>query len=115
MTKASTAQRKTGSPVTIHHPFTNQGERILEILEDAGADLNKVIFGHMDNYLEEDMGYAGYLCDSGAYIGFDAFCLECYLEDLGLSKPSDSQRIKAVVRMIDDGYLDHIFLSLCVQ
>ena len=44
---AAYAQRRTGLPITTHTHYTLQAERQIDILEDAGADLDRVVIGHM--------------------------------------------------------------------
>lgn len=44
---AAIAQKKTNAPIWIHHGGM-LGIEILRILDEAGADLSKVVLGHMD-------------------------------------------------------------------
>ena len=71
-------QRETGVAVNVHtprHPATERdrppswwGLKILDILEDAGADLNRVIIGHLDRCTHEDLDFQREIAKRGAYI-----------------------------------------------
>ena len=58
MRASAKAQRMTGAPLLIH-PGRNEAAplQIIEVLEDAGADLNRTIMGHLDRtvFLKETL------------------------------------------------------------
>jgi phosphotriesterase-related protein len=85
----------------------------VRILKDAGADLSHVIVGHVCMH-DFDTPTCHKLMDAGCYIGIDMFGLEgihflphekIYME------MNDQKRIKKIIDLINDGYIDHILLS----
>jgi len=49
---------------------------IIEVLEEAGADLSHVAFAHLERTLYEDKDLLD-LAGKGCYIEFDLFGIEC--------------------------------------
>lgn len=62
-------QDETGKPISTHTTLGTLGLEQLEILKENGANLNKVIIGHVD--LSGDIDYILRLIDKGAYVAFD--------------------------------------------
>ena len=44
---AATAQRETGLAITTHTHFTRFAEQQVDIFEAAGADLDRIVIGHI--------------------------------------------------------------------
>jgi len=108
---AALAQKETGAPLTVHPPIERQCERIIEILEEEGADLNRVIMCHADMYLDESLEYTLMIADAGIYIGYDCFGLEGSWPIMDLFEPTDTQRVNAIKKLIDNGHLDKVLVS----
>lgn len=108
------AQRKTGAPIYLHPSPGN--DLVLEnvrILDEAGADLGRVIVGHID-IQEFETTTCHKLMNMGCYIGFDSFGLEGFMQlpDNGsYIEPNDMKRMNRIINFINDGYLEHILLS----
>jgi phosphotriesterase-related protein len=119
---AAIAQRSTGVPISLH-VLTGNGHHVLDILEDAGAALARVIVGHQDLLLgypgareEEVAHYHLSLAERGVYIQFDCFGKDHYFPRLkGYSEafwaPSDRERCRALKRLLDAGLGDKLLLS----
>lgn len=111
---AARAQLETGALITVHPPFFYQeGHDVLDVLEDAGADLNNVILGHLDvsNRLDGATEYYESLADRGAYIQFDTFGRVGYHATFDKSYPLDAARIHELRILFDDGYGDKLLVS----
>ena len=66
-------QSKVGCALAVHpHIWQPDSHRILDILEEEGCDLRRVILCHQD-FLGNDTDYLNSLCRRGAYIEFDTF------------------------------------------
>jgi phosphotriesterase-related protein len=63
------AQAETGKPLSTHTTLGTLGLEQIDILKSNGADLNKVIIGHVD--LSGDIDYILRLMDKGVYVAFD--------------------------------------------
>lgn len=116
------AQAATGLAISVHlHPPARNGHAVLDILEDAGADLTRVVLGHLDLTLAHvDVGlgelvdYHRSLADRGAVIEYDTVGNELYWPDLrgtAMAFPCDRERARALALLIEAGYADRIVLS----
>lgn len=114
------AQQLTGAPLTIHpgHHETAYLD-ILEILGNAGADLCRVIMGHVDRGIFDHVRRLSILEECvriGCYIQYDTFGHEGYLPirlapKRGLDRLNDRQRVDDIFKLIDKGYLNKILIS----
>ena len=66
---AARAQKATGAPLTTHASMYPVGLAQLDILQDEGVDMSRVIIGHCDTYLDRDYHLA--ILEAGAYVQFD--------------------------------------------
>lgn len=107
------AQQDTGAAITVHPGRHEESPcQIIEILKEAGADLQRVIICHIDRTpfsLESRLKIA----DAGCTLEYDLFGWEGYYPlDLAVAHmPNDVQRIKEIIEMRDHGYLKQIFIS----
>jgi phosphotriesterase-related protein len=108
------AQNQTGAPISVHPgPADEVAFEISRVLKEAGADLGRVIIGHMD-ILNMCSTTCRKLMDAGCNIAFDNLGHE------GISKiphiaryfsTSDMNTITDIVNLIKDGYLKQILIS----
>ena len=113
---AAHAQRDTGAAVCVH----GISDRAVEILEEERADLARVVGCHQDGATPER---AKRLVDRGIYVEFDCFGHEFYCDngaydgDWPWYFSSDTERVKALVRLIEEGYVERLLLSqdICVK
>jgi phosphotriesterase-related protein len=104
------AQKEIGCPILIHTPiWEKEGNAILDVLKDGGADLSKVALSHLDPTLA-DYNYADSLAKRGAYIVYDQFGMYLMSTE-GRFIPSDNERIWALKEQISRGNLKHILIS----
>lgn len=114
------AQAETGAPILIHQPgLVKAGHEILDILEENGGDLRKVVLCHCDP-LCEDILYLTKLLDRGVNLSFDQFGLEFLIKIAGykgLWLPRDIDRVRAIARLCELGYSRQLVLSqdLCFK
>ncbi|MCW2493936.1 MAG: phosphotriesterase-related protein [Pseudonocardiales bacterium] len=98
---SAAAQAQTGVPLMTH---TAQGvgwRAQIEMLSDGGADLNRVVIGHMD-CLDDHEAHVGVI-ESGAWLGFDRVN--------SLRYQSDEVRAKRLADLIDAGHGGRVVLS----
>jgi len=106
------AQQETGSGILIHPgrdpkaPFD-----ILDILEGAGADITRVIMGHLDRtVLERDTLLR--LADRGSMLEYDLFGWETSEYSLGpIDMMNDGERIGYVQFLVENGHTDQVVLA----
>lgn len=98
---AARAQAATGLAITLHARASRVALDQLDILEDAGADLRRVIVGHCDTVADSD--YHELLVDRGAWIEFDT---------VRGKVPLVVERRSAFIREVRRrGHLDRLLLS----
>ena len=115
---AARAQAETGAPISVHPPRMIKGVptsklawQILDVLEDEGADLEKVIICHLDRSCYENVKYQEKIADRGAYIEYDLWGLETYNERFNDAYQHDMMRVFEVKQLIKDGYIDNLLFA----
>lgn len=105
---AAKAQCKTGVALNIHPDIWAFGHLdVLDILEAAGADLNRTVVSHIDEVADIDWHYK--IARRGVYLSFDTFGSEFSYE--GIDEPRDSARITCLLALLEKGYIDKLLLS----
>lgn len=98
---AARAQKATGAPLTTHASMYPVGLAQLDILQDEGVDMSRVIIGHCDTYLAQAYHLA--ILEAGAYVQFDT---------VGRNHMNpDSRRAEAFVALLRLGWKDKLLLS----
>ena len=88
-----------------------------DVLEDAGADLTRVIFSHQDSS-HEDRDYQETLLEHGIVLEYDGFGYEMQTEAYGgLTYPTDDQRIEAIRSLVAAGWQQQLLIStdICMK
>jgi phosphotriesterase-related protein len=112
---AARAHRETGAGIIVHtYPWGKEGLEALKILTDNGVPARKVSINHVD--VEIDPEYCGRIARAGAIFEFDDFGKEFFIDRrfrgfAGGVFARDIERVKALKRFIDEGYLSNIFMS----
>ena len=118
------AHRRTGLSLNTHTTHGTMALEQIAILREEGADLSRVVIGHMD--IQPDLGYVRQVLASGVNIAFDTFGKQFW--DFVLEPPStnppigesakrayhrpDAIRLEEVVQLVREGYSDRIVLSM---
>jgi phosphotriesterase-related protein len=118
------AALRTGAPLMIHPPgrtphaqrdrtYTSSrwGLELLDLVEEEGIPADRVVVCHMDRTLYEDIEYIRELAARGAYVEFDLWGLECYLQEYDDGYPSDHWRAETVRDLMVDGHTDRLLFS----
>ena len=93
---------ETGVPITVHTNGAHQTGRLaLDLYEQAGVDLTKVVVGHAGD--SNDLDYLREIADRGATIGADRFGVDVF-------NPTD-QRVATIAALCAEGYAEKIVLS----
>lgn len=101
LTAAAMAGKKTGVAVTTHCQLGKLAQEQIEIFEQQGMDLTRVVLGHLD--LANDRDYYEKILKTGVNIGFDTIGKTAYL--------SDEQRADNLLWLIERGWEKQIVLS----
>ena len=115
------AHRATGAPLTVHlFPAGGTSREVLDIVEDAGADLSKVVLCHLDENDPIAVEDHVELARRGVYVEYDVFGANWTSDDLRAldsgtrywsQPPSDQQRVRAIARLFEAGMGDHVLIS----
>ncbi len=110
---SAAAQRETGAAILIH-PGRHETApiEIIELLADAGADVSRVIMGHLDRTISEFETLKS-LAATGCCLEWDLFGNESSHYPLSdVDMPSDGQRLDVIKRAVDEiGCEDRIVLA----
>ena len=106
------AQQRTGAAISIHiGRDPHSPVEIVDCLDAAGADLSRVILGHMDR-IAHPMETLTQLASRGCSIAFDTFGQETWVYPFNPSdRLSDIQRVDILVALIDSGFGDKLMVS----
>ncbi len=115
---AAAAQRQTGAGIVVHPaPGEESVGELVRILDRAGARMDKVVVSHLDERFRDDLRLYRRIAGTGVRFGFDTFGREIYYEGRKRQHPSDTDRIRAVCRLLDAGLGDRIALAqdICLR
>jgi phosphotriesterase-related protein len=114
------AQRRTGVPMDIHPPFSDEMTlEVVKILKAAGADLEHTVISHVEMF-DFSLKTRLKLLEAGCYIAYDNF------GNLGYPHPylgrivnitSDIVRINGIKELIEKGYQKKILVGhdICIK
>ena len=111
---AARASMETGAAISVHtaaHAVeVDSALQAADILGEEGADLSRVIMGHMDTTLHRP-DYHRQVLELGCYVEFDLFGHEFFESENDFISPGDYAKTKAVSRLVAEGYESQILLS----
>jgi len=110
---AAKAQQLTGAHLNVHPGQAEEAAfRIVEILEDAGADLTRTTIDHIDRAVRLPENRLR-LAEKGITLEWDLFGREGYYprQRRLIDLPTDHQRINEIQALIDAGYINQILIS----
>ncbi|HWF50766.1 MAG TPA: hypothetical protein VG294_09025 [Solirubrobacteraceae bacterium] len=111
---AARVQRATGAAISIHtaaHAIdVDSALTAADILQDAGADLSRVVMGHLDTSLHRPE-YHEAVAARGCMVEYDLFGHEFFESENGFQSFGDTETCRAVARMVTAGLIDHLLLS----
>ena len=120
---AAEVQSETGLGIHVHtEPWAEKRLEALHILKKHGADLTKVAVDHLDVKMDIDLEDCKKIMDQGAYVEFDNFGKEYYIDMRNrslLAGPfaTDFQRVNGIKELVDSGFLSKILITndLCFK
>ncbi len=114
-------QEETGLGVLVHtYPWGNRAAEILKIFRENKADITKVCICHID--VEIDHDYCRSIMEAGAFIEFDDFGKEFFIDKKGRGFAGgifarDIERVRAIKSFIEDGFVNNVLVScdICLK
>lgn len=110
---AARAQRRTGASVLVHPGRAEEAPlEILEILIEAGANMSRVIMGHLDRTVFQKQTLLR-IADTGCVLEWDLFGQETwhYPMNPAIDMPSDAQRLETIRWCIAQGLRERIVIA----
>ncbi|MCK4791814.1 MAG: hypothetical protein KAV87_49230 [Desulfobacteraceae bacterium] len=107
------AQQHTGTLMTIHPGFYEDSPlEITKVLSDAGSDTTRVVMCHMSISIGNHSTRRE-LAKTGCYLEWDLFGWggEYPQQPTSIAIPSDQGRIRQIIELIEEGYLNQILIS----
>lgn len=106
---AARACLATGVPILTH--LAIDAENAIAIFTEEGLDLDRVLFGHVDDGVNFDKTRDTWIADQGGRIGFDTFGYETELPDPPFWARPRKDRLDHFLRFIGQGYLGKVLAS----
>jgi phosphotriesterase-related protein len=107
---AARVQRATGVSINVHPAiWAHEHLRIIDVLEEAGADLARVAISHCDQLVEPE--WHARIAERGVILCFDTFGAEFEYDSDGSREPTDTERIDCLRRLLDAGRASQLLLS----
>jgi predicted metal-dependent phosphotriesterase family hydrolase len=100
---AARAQRATGLALTTHSIGRPVGLLELDIFEDEGVDLSRVVVGHCDHVFSLSLDYHLALLKRGAYVEFDTLGSK--------SEGLEERALQVLLELLHRGYAERVLLS----
>lgn len=109
---AARAQVQTGAPMNVHLATMKgrEGPKVLDILEQEGVDLSRVVLSHLD-FVLDDFEHQKSLASRGVFLEFDSFGMDFSVDSKDFTPPCDIDKVKGLKRLIDDGFAGQLLIS----
>jgi phosphotriesterase-related protein len=115
---AAIAQRRTGAAISVHPGFYDEAPlEIIDVLREAGADINRVIIDHMGETIKSHSARFR-LAASGCYLEWDRFGSDGEYPFYSKGSPNkipdvpnDPERLNQIIQLIGEGHLNQILMS----
>ena len=106
------AQVETGAAILIHPGRSESAPlEILSILSESGADMSRVIMGHLDRTVS-NIETLREIASTGCVLEWDLFGVEVsFYQPSDFDMPSDAQRMNIIRSMIDEGIGKNIVIA----
>lgn len=117
------AHRATGAALITHTTHGTMALEQIDLLEEEGADLDRVVIGHMDTH--PDLGYVRAVLDRGVSVAFDTIGKQFWdfrvaplpddMPEGAFTKDAyyraDATRADRIAELVSLGFTDRLFLA----
>jgi phosphotriesterase-related protein len=109
---AGRAHAATGLPIAVHiynYRPNRVAHLVLDLLEREGVAPERVVICHLDTRI--DLDYCVGVARRGALVELDTFGIEVYADATGSQFPRDTERIAALLALVERGCLSRLVVS----
>ena len=106
---AARAAVVTGAPILTH--LAIDPEPAVNIFNEEGLSLDRVLFGHADDGLNAPITPHDWIYEQGGRIGFDTFGYDLELPDPPFWGRKRAERMEHFVNLVNKGYADKLLVS----
>jgi phosphotriesterase-related protein len=101
-----------GLSLHIHlEPSAQEGVNAMNVLGETDLPPHRIVLGHADYPQVLDLGYVEAMAQTGAYLGMDTFGLENYYQSIQWIEARDTDRVKMLRWLLENGYGDRLVVS----
>ncbi|MBM4764902.1 phosphotriesterase [Bacillus sp. B15-48] len=106
---AARAAVRTGVPIITH--LSTDAQTAIDVFEEEGLPLNRVLMGHADVGQDADEERDSMIANLGGYVGFDTIGYDTEMENSPYWSRPRQERVEHFLRFIDNGHLDRAVIS----
>ena len=109
---AGRVQRETRCAVSLHPGWGPPGARTAaRLAEEAGLDPRRTTLSHLDNRFREDLAAFREVGARGFFLDLDCFGRDLYYPHMDTQLPSDAERIRILLGLLDAGLERQVLLA----
>ena len=109
---AATVQRELGVAVSLHPSWGPEGAlEAARAAEEAGLAPGRTAISHLDNRFGGEVGFHLDVARRGFMVELDSFGREIYYPHVNAQLPSDAERIRAVMALLEGGFGGQVLVA----
>jgi phosphotriesterase-related protein len=111
-------QRELGCAVSLHPVWgTESALFAARLAAELGFDPGRTALCHLDVRFRDDLQLYRQVAERGFYLSLDTFGRECFYPHVQTQLPSDAERLRAVIGLLDAGLGDRVLLAqdICLK
>ena len=109
---AAKVQRELGVAVSLHPSWGPEGAmEAVRLAEEAGLEPGRTAISHLDNRFGGEVGLHLEVARRGFMVELDSFGREVYYPHVNAQLPSDAERIRALMRLLEGGFGGQVLVA----
>jgi phosphotriesterase-related protein len=109
---AARVQRDLGVAVSLHPAWGPEGAlTAVRAAEHAGLDPVRTTISHLDNRFRDDLSHYLDVARRGFFLDLDCFGRDLYYPHVNQQLPSDTDRIRVLLSLVDAGFGDRVLVA----
>jgi len=109
---AARVQRDLSVAVSLHPSWGPEGAlAAVSAAQDAGLDPFRTTISHLDNRFRDDVPLFLHVARRGFFLDLDCFGRDLYYPHVNAQLPSDTDRIRVLLSLVDAGFVGQILVA----